>query len=453
MSSNTIYWSDYELNILKTLWETSHIKDIIHHFDNKSKKQIGNKAYHIGLKKKINYSVTKIFWSEEEDNFIREYYPKLNSTKKFSEKFNKTFNKNITTSAIKNRVSFLGVKSMKTLSKWTNNELTILTELWPHIYGGDEEQIINIESILNRKIKSIDAKAYEIGLIKSVEVLEKIKQNKSDMLVHRNKHIIGRDMTYDFAKEEAKKYNSKSEMYRLDNSLYQFIFKNSYWDELCSHMIVGDSFNYPQTFLFNCLKKLFPSSEIRYNDRTAIYPKELDVFLVNEKIAFEYDGLTYHSKYDDIELDKIKDNICKEVGIKLYRIKELNKLNPENNIINILSQFGYDTSIINVDELIKETFSMKYSDEMIFNIVSRYTTLKDFRENESKLYSFITRKGLAKKYLQSLETKISDMTEDCVVDKISECTSKFEFREKFYAYYIKMKKKKFDAAQKLYDSL
>ena len=136
MSSKTIYWSDYELNILKTLWETSHVKDIIHHFNNKSKKQIGDKAYHLGLKKKISTVHNKIYWTEDEDNFIREKYPKLKTLEQTTFEFNLQFSSNRTSSNIKRRANLLGVVSYKKSLEWTIDDIQKLKELWPlYLWG------------------------------------------------------------------------------------------------------------------------------------------------------------------------------------------------------------------------------------------------------------------------------------------------------------------------------
>lgn len=73
------------------------------------------------------------------------------------------------------------------------------------------------------------------------------------------------------------------------------------------------------------------------NDYTTIKPRELDVYLPDIKLAFEFDGTYWHAdpsfyKPDDKigdrsakeiwKHDKMKFGICNRVGIKLIRIKE-----------------------------------------------------------------------------------------------------------------------------------
>ena len=63
---------------------------------------------------------------------------------------------------------------------------------------------------------------------------------------------------------------------------------------------------------------------ITYNDRSMIYPEELDVFLSDKKIAFEYNGLYWHSTKFVKNLNKHFDkyNTCKEKDISLYAIED-----------------------------------------------------------------------------------------------------------------------------------
>lgn len=98
--------------------------------------------------------------------------------------------------------------------------------------------------------------------------------------------------------------------------------------------------------LFNYIPKIY-NGKINIKDRIAIKPKELDVYLPDLKLAFEFDGTYWHAdsrfyKPEDIidkkkltakevwEQDKFKEDLCISKNIKLYRIKEYDWL--ENNI-------------------------------------------------------------------------------------------------------------------------
>ena len=49
---------------------------------------------------------------------------------------------------------------------------------------------------------------------------------------------------------------------------------------------------------------------------------ELDVYLPNEKVAVEYDGVEWHKSNQKDENDGIKNKLCKENGVRLIRVRE-----------------------------------------------------------------------------------------------------------------------------------
>lgn len=63
---------------------------------------------------------------------------------------------------------------------------------------------------------------------------------------------------------------------------------------------------------------------IARNDRTVIYPKELDIYIPEKRVAIEFDGLYWHSSErlskDNPMLDKT--NMCKALGIRLIHVRE-----------------------------------------------------------------------------------------------------------------------------------
>lgn len=62
----------------------------------------------------------------------------------------------------------------------------------------------------------------------------------------------------------------------------------------------------------------------KLNDRSAIHPYELDVFVPDIKFAVEHDGLYYHSEefIQDPDYHQKKTDSCKSVGIKLLHVFE-----------------------------------------------------------------------------------------------------------------------------------
>ena len=84
------------------------------------------------------------------------------------------------------------------------------------------------------------------------------------------------------------------------------------------------------------------AGEIIENSTHIIHPCELDIFLPELKIAFEYNGLYWHSdiyKENDYHLNKRKK--CEKLGIELFHIWEDDWIFKENQIkLLILNKLG-----------------------------------------------------------------------------------------------------------------
>lgn len=65
------------------------------------------------------------------------------------------------------------------------------------------------------------------------------------------------------------------------------------------------------------IQKYFPDTIC--NDRTVLSGKELDIYIPSKKVAIEYDGRFYHG---NAKKDEIKNHLCEDKGIRLYRIRE-----------------------------------------------------------------------------------------------------------------------------------
>lgn len=97
------------------------------------------------------------------------------------------------------------------------------------------------------------------------------------------------------------------------------------------------------------IKKIY-KGKVLTNDRTAIKPRELDAYLPDLRLGFEFDGYYFHAdprffKETDFigkkgktakeiwEDDKAKDLMCENAGIKLVRINEYDWKNDKENCI------------------------------------------------------------------------------------------------------------------------
>ena len=138
---------------------------------------------------------------------------------------------------------------------------------------------------------------------------------------------------------------SKSQIYSLGGrGLFDLISKDNHLKEkiilqfpnfsiLCNNKS-NSFYRSSQRWLFLQLQKLFPGEEIIEDyfhpeiSRKSGYHVQFDVFLVNKKIAFEYNGIQHYedipSAFAAIEMFQYRDNekeiLCSDFGIKLIVI-------------------------------------------------------------------------------------------------------------------------------------
>ncbi len=107
------------------------------------------------------------------------------------------------------------------------------------------------------------------------------------------------------------------------------------------------------------------------NDRTAIYPKELDVYLPDSKLGIEYCGLYWHSDiYKNVSYHATKHRVCEKNGIRLITLFEdewkYNKDLVKQKILSILGNDSRPTiyarkcTVIPVNQQLKKDFFNKY---------------------------------------------------------------------------------------------
>ena len=130
---------------------------------------------------------------------------------------------------------------------------------------------------------------------------------------------------------------------------YQFNYrrKSKLFCPICNPNKTIVKFNYQEHEIYNYIKSVY-RKEIRYRDRTAIKPKELDFYLPDLKFAIEYNGSYWHAdprlyKENDIvhgkmaidvwQRDNLKKQLCEQNNIKLFVINEYDWINDKDKVI------------------------------------------------------------------------------------------------------------------------
>ena len=124
--------------------------------------------------------------------------------------------------------------------------------------------------------------------------------------------------------------------------------------------------SFPEKTMYFYLRKYFKNVEHNISFDW-LGKMELDIFLVDQKIAIEYDGAFWHSS---IEKDKKKDELCLNNNIKLIRIREDGCPKYESQSIKIeLTGNPYDSGyltkiIINLLLQIKEIAQLDFKEDI-----------------------------------------------------------------------------------------
>lgn len=259
------------------------------------------------------------------------------------------------------------------MKTWSKEDTEKFIEIFPNT--SNEE----MSKIFNSSKEQIQSKAVSLKLKKS-------KEHKSRMIAKRNK-MVGRDWNIETVKEIANSYKTKADFQRTDSAAYCSAQRNGWLEEVCLHMIKG-SFSLPQLILNDFLKQLL-NSETIYDTRKVIKPKELDIWIPEFKLAFEYDGKGWHEEQNN------KKELCEKLGIKLIIIKENNRRYDEdikNQLIENLELIKLITNIdITKEQVLRLTTSDNCFDKIldendIVELCSQYTELKKFRIEQASLY-------------------------------------------------------------------
>jgi len=371
-------------------------------------------------------------WSEEEKKYLIENFNHLNNDE-LSKKLGRTINSI--------RVKASRIKSHKNSilrGYWTKEEENYLIENFYDMRNKD------ISKIINRSEHGISKKA-------SILKLRKNPFYKNKAITIKNK-TLGRDLSIENIKEIARKYKTRGEFLVKDPSAYSTARINFGLDNVCDHMF-KQNYSTPQLLLFEILKILSNGIDIKYNDRMIIKPYELDIFIPEYNLAFEYNGIAWHK---DNKKDLIKKNICKENDIELLILVENNRnyvADIKKQLINNLDILNKklnlnleDKDINDIDENnLYELVKGKILDvNDVKKIISKYTYYSDFIKKEKSIYSKLKDKKLLNLFTKDL-IKVSEKWN---MNRIKNVVEKYndysDFLKNEYGCYIHIKKNKLE---------
>lgn len=319
-------------------------------------------------------------------------------------------------------------------TRWSLEDIENLKELYPNNTNK------YISECLGRSHCSIRKMASRLKLQKNKDFISKTQKNKDN---HHYQNSYKKD-TYNKLLLISKKYKTKKDFLSNKPYAYYLAKKLGYFDDICCHMI-QQKFSRPQLILKFLISKFFNNIIVLYDDRKAISPYELDVYLPELKLAFEYDGFYWHKNKK--EKDKLKDCLCIQNNINLIRIKE-QKHDFKNYIFYIkedlikqLSSIGYLNSYDIIDNISKNEILEFINDiildyDKISEITQNYNDYKEFRTKEKFLYRKLLKLECIKKFTSHMKKGTTEWTEDECIQEINKYNSFTDFYKNSRSHYV-----------------
>lgn len=110
------------------------------------------------------------------------------------------------------------------------------------------------------------------------------------------------------------------------------------------HHLVSDG----EMELYNAIKNIIPNELVIQSDRTVLHPKELDIYIPALKIAFEYNGVYWHSELagrdKTYHLNKTK--LCASQGIHLVHIWDTEWIQQKPIVLSRIKHLLNQSSVI-----------------------------------------------------------------------------------------------------------
>lgn len=261
-----------------------------------------------------------------------------------------------------------------------------LKEFRDKINNTNLEKYGNINSLINEKTleKTFDTMIRKYGVKYQFQIndtREKSKNAKIKKVLEKEVNIIETD--YKNSNYIVKCDQNKDHNFIINTHLYyQRKMYNVPICTICNPINLNVSGN--EILLLNFIQENY-KDEIILNSRSIIKPYELDIYLPELKIAFEYNGLYWHSnEYKDKDYHFNKTELCELNNIQLIHIWEDDWLFKQDIIKSIiLNKLGINFKVQAEDCEIKEIF-----DDKLIKVFLNTNHIQGFVESEVKVGLF-----------------------------------------------------------------
>jgi len=176
-------------------------------------------------------------------------------------------------------------------------------------------------------------------------ISESLQKTRIKSVLEKNINII--EIDYDNSTYLVKCDQNKKHNFTINTHLYYS--RQRYKIPICTICNpINNNISGPEIIILNFIKENY-NGEIILNGRSTIKPYELDIYLPELKLAFEYNGLYWHSeKHKDKNYHLNKTELCENNNIQLIQIWEDDWLFKQDIIKSIILN-KIKSNHINVD--------------------------------------------------------------------------------------------------------
>jgi len=205
--------------------------------------------------------------------------------------------------------------------------------------------------------------------------------------------------------------------------------------------------SHKQNDMYDVIARIVGEKSIRKDDRSAIYPKEIDAFMPGLNVGFEFDGLFWHSAYWQSNLTHLseKTGMCADKDIVLYHVFEDewdNRRNAvEDKIATVLLGNGMkcekNPRIVKTDWKAAESFYTENSVDMFirksdynYSLTDengKHVSMLSFNANAGKIVINAFQNAIGQHFKDSFKT-LTDAVVSDFTSKAKEMTMKIDMR-------------------------
>lgn len=198
---------------------------------------------------------------------------------------------------------------------------------------------------IQKKYKETSIKRYGTdNYCKSSKFRDKVIELFKQKLIDDGYDKIGYKFVQYFGNHNYELYCPHCNSNFLIDAKSQYYNRNVIKQEICTNCNpIQKSYSAAEKDLLSYVSSIY-SGTIIENDRSAIAPYELDIYLPDLNLAIEYNGLYWYS--DEMKPNnyhRMKSDLCKENGVHLIHVFEDDWVNKQSIIKSVISNFVNNT--------------------------------------------------------------------------------------------------------------